>query len=355
MSTGLFVLILILFLGLNTGLIWFFVGRKKEEETEDKGFLYIQNQLNDLSRTVDTKLGESTKEMQSAIRTQFSESAKIIRDVTEGLTKLDETNKQVVSFADQLQSLQNVLNNPKQRGVLGEYFLERVLQDVLPPGSYDTQYKLGKGSDGSDLIVDSVVFVRDQIVPVDAKFSLENYNRMLDQKGALEKASLEKQFINDLKLRIKETAKYIRPDLGTTEFAFMFLPSEGIYYDLLSNKVGSLKDVENNLIQRAANKYKVIIVSPTTFLAYLQTVLQGLNAMKVEEKAKDIIKRVGELGGHLKKHEEFMNKLGNSLGTTVNHYNTASKELGKIDKDVMRISGDSPGLETLNLDKPEEE
>jgi len=353
MSTGILILILVIFLGLNTGLIWFFVGKKKEEQTEDKGFLYIQNQLNDLTRTMDSKLGESTKEMQKAIHTQFSESAKIIRDVTEGLTKLDETNKQVVSFADQLQSLQNVLNNPKQRGVLGEYFLERVLQDVLPPGSYDVQNKIGRTDDGKDLIVDAVVFVRDQKVPIDAKFSLENYNRMIDTENASEKLVLEKQFVNDLKERIKETAKYIRPEEGTTEFAFMFLPSEGIYYDLLSNKVGAIKE-ENNLIQRAANKYKVIIVSPTTFLAYLQTVLQGLNAMKIEDQAKNIIKRVGELGMHLKKYEEFLGKLGNSLGTTVNHYKKASKEFSKIDKDVLRISGDSPGLETLEIEHPDE-
>jgi len=340
---------------LNAGIVWFFFGRKKEEVKDDSGLLFIQNQINELTRTVDTKLGESNKEVQNAIRVQFSESAKIIKEVTEGLTKLDDTNRQVVSFADQLQSLQNILNNPKQRGVLGEYFLERVLQDVLPPDSFNTQYKIGSGDDNKDLIVDAVVFVKDQVVPIDAKFSLENYNRILEEENPVEKVKLEKLFLNDLKERIKETSKYIRPELGTTEFAFMFLPSEGIYYDLLSNKVGSLQDENNSLIQRAASQYKVIIVSPTTFLAYLQTVLQGLNAMKIEETAKDIIKRVGELGRHIKTYEEFMLKLGNTLGTTVNHYNKASKELGKVDKDIMRITGESPGLEPLTIEGPLQE
>lgn len=353
MSTGLIIIIFALFLLINGVLLWYFLAKKAVRGESDKSFLLIQNQLNELTRTMDQKLGESTKEMQKAMTTQFSESAKIIKDVTESLTKLDDTNKQVVSFADQLQSLQNILNNPKQRGVLGEYFLERVLQDVLPPGQFQMQYKIGSNDEGKDLIVDAVVFFKDQVVPIDAKFSLENYNRMVEEQNSSEKNKLEKQFINDLKLRIKETSKYIRPEQGTTEFAFMFLPSEGIYYDLLSNKVGLIQGEDNNLIQRAAKEYKVLIISPTTFLAYLQTVLQGLNAMKIEEEAKNIIKRVGELGRHIKTYEEFLNKLGNTLSTTVNHYTRASKEFNKIDKDVMRITGESPGLESLKIERPE--
>ena len=130
----------------------------------------------------------------------------------------------------------------------------------------------------------------------------------------------------------------------------MFIPHEAIYYDLLVGKVGT--DNDENLIQRAAGKYHVIIVSPTSFLAYLQTVLQGLKALQIEETAQDIIKRVNDLGKHLKTFEEYHGKLGNSLGTVVSHFNTSSKELGKIDKDVMRITGSSPGVEVISLDKP---
>lgn len=322
-------------------LVYFF-----SKEKEDKGLLFIQNQINELNRTMDRKIGESSKQMQA----QFSESAKIIKDVTHGLTKLNETNKQVVSFADQLQHMQDILQNPKQRGVLGEFFLETVLKDVLPKGIYETQYKFENGE-----IVDAVVFVKDQIVPIDAKFSLENYNRMVEHRDPNEKKRLEKQFVNDLKLRIKETSKYIRPEEGTTDFAFMFIPSEGIYYDLLSNKVGLVKDQNNSLIQHAAREHKVIIVSPTTFLAYLQTVLQGLKGMQIEETAKDIIKNVEKLGKHIANHETFMQKLGSALGTTINHYNRAHKELKSIDKDVTKISGSSAGINPLVLEKPEEE
>ena len=138
-------------------------------------------------------------------------------------------------------------------------------------------------------IVDAVVFVKDKIIPIDSKFSLENYNRLIEVKDPSEKERLEKAFVNDLKLRITETSKYIRPAEGTMDFAFMFIPHEAIYYDLLINKIGAVTEDTENLIQRAAGKYKVIIVSPNFFLAYLQAVLQGLKAMQIEETAKKIL------------------------------------------------------------------
>ncbi len=319
-------------------------------KTDDVGLNLILTQLNELSRTVDAKLGQSQREVSESLKFHSSQSNEIIRDVTERLTRLDETNKQVISFADQLQSLENILKNPKQRGILGEYYLETLLKNVMPPGSFEMQYKLGKTDDGEELIPDAVVFVREKIIPIDSKFSLENYNRIVEERDPLEKERLEKVFENDLKNRIMETSKYIRPELGTMEFAFMFIPHEAIYYDLLIGRVG--KGEDENLIQRAANKYKVIIVSPTSFLAYLQTVLQGLNALKIEKDAVEIRKRVGELGTHLKAYEEYHNKLGNSLTTVVNHYTASSKELKKVDKDVMRINGASPQIELIEVDKP---
>jgi DNA recombination protein RmuC len=286
--------------------------------------------------------------MNESVRSQLGESANLIREVTKGLTKLDETNRQVVSFADQLQNLQDILKNPKQRGILGEYYLETLLKNVLAPSQYQMQYAFKNGE-----IVDAVVFVKDKIIPVDSKFSLENYNRMIETGEPTEKVRLEKLFVNDLKIRIQETAKYIRPEEGTMEFAFMFIPHEAIYYDLLINKIGAVTEDTENLIQRAAGKYKVIIVSPTSFLAYLQTVLQGLKAMQIEEKTKEIQKNVANLMNHLKSYEEYHSKLGVSLGTVVNHFNNGSKEFKKIDKDIIKITGESVGFESTLLDKPD--
>ena len=332
----------------------------KEEAKEDVGLKLILEQVNEMSRTLDRKVGDLTKtvdtkidqnsrNMQESMRSQLGESAKLIREVTQGLTKLDETNKQVVSFADQLQNLQDILKNPKHRGILGEYYLETLLKNVLAPGQYQMQYAFKNGE-----IVDAAVFVKDKVIPIDSKFSLENYNKLVEEKNPVEKERLEKAFVNDLKLRIQETSKYIRPAEKTMDFAFMFIPHEAIYYDLLVNKIGASADETDNLIQRAASKYKVIIVSPTSFLAYLQTVLQGLKALQIEETAKDIIKRVGELGVHLKRYDEYHIKLGLSLGTVVSHYNNSGKELKKVDKDVLRITGDAPGLRVKELEKPEE-
>ena len=196
-------------IGLVVGGIFAYIilNRKKENDSRDKtGLNLILTQINELSRTVDHKIGESHKQVNESLKFHSSESNKIIRDVTERLTRLDETNKQVISFADQLQSLENILKNPKQRGILGEYYLETVLKNVLPPGSYQMQYEFPDKT-----IVDAVVFVKDKIIPIDSKFSLENYNKMVEEINAGEKKKLEIIFVNDLKNRITETAKYIQP------------------------------------------------------------------------------------------------------------------------------------------------
>lgn len=365
LSMELAIIILLVLILLFIAYVAFFKQSEIPEiKQDDTGLKLILQQLNEVSRTMDSKMHEMTTTVDSKIHrsndvvqrsleTQFVESQKLIRDITQELSRVSEGQKQVMSFADQLQNLQDILKNPKQRGILGEYYLETLLTNTLPPGSYEMQYKLGKNEVGDDLIPDAVVFVKNTIIPIDSKFSLENYNKLVEERDPVQKDKYEKLFVTDLKNRIAETSKYIQPSLGTLDFAFMFIPHEAIYYDLLTNKVGALREETENLIQRAASKYKVIIVSPTSFLAYLQTVLQGLKAMQIEETAKDIIKRVDELGKHLKSYEEYHGKLGNALGTTINHFNASNKELRKIDKDVMRITGSAMEIETLELPKPE--
>jgi DNA recombination protein RmuC len=309
---------------------------KKEPEKKDDGsFLMLQQQINQIAQAVDSKLSESNKNLQE----QFKHSSDIVRNVTEKLTRLDETNRQVVSFADQLKSLQDILKNPKQRGILGEYYLETVLKNVLPPGSFQMQYGFSNGE-----IVDAVVFVDKRIIPIDSKFSLENYNRMIATNDYVEKKRLETAFVNDLKLRIDETAKYVRPEEKTMDFAFMFIPSEAVYYDLLINKVGVITEDTNNLIYYAGKK-KVVVVSPTSFLAYLQTVLQGLRNQKISEQAQQIIKEVERLNKHLFVYSEHFNRLGQHLDETVGSFNKAKTEFGKIDKDVIKLTGGSPKLD----------
>ncbi len=340
---------------LLVAVIFLLVRKQKPVQQDDSSLRLLLDQMNSLSRTVDSKIGETNKFMSEAMRSQFGESQKLVdrflkevTSMTEKVTRVEETGKQMVGFASELQNLGDLLKNPKQRGVLGEYYLETLLKNVLPPDSYQMQYAFPDGT-----IVDAAVFVKDKVIPVDSKFSLENYNRIVEARDPSEKDRLQKVFTNDLKNRIVETSKYIQPEQGTTEFAFMFIPHEAIYYDLLINKVGAVTDDTENLVQRAAGKYHVIIVSPTSFLAYLQTVLQGLKALQIEETAKEIRKRVEELGKHLKGYEEYHAKLGNALGTVVNHYNASGKAFRQLDKDVLRIAGAAPGIEVEVLDKPD--
>jgi DNA recombination protein RmuC len=301
-----------------------------------------------LNTQITERMDKNQELMRESIMKQFSASSKLITDVTERLTKLDETNKRVVNVADELKVLQNVLQNPKQRGVLGEYYLSQVLENVLPPDRFKLQHKFNNGE-----IADAVIVLeKGKLLPVDSKFSLENYNRLLEATDKLARDELAKEFKNDLKKRIDETAKYIRPSEQTMDYAFMFIPSEAIYYDLLVNKVGLTNTSARDLIEYAFREKNVIIVSPTTFMAYLQTVLQGLRGLQIEEQAKEIQQRVGELGRHITTYEQLMQKLGGSLGTTVNHFNNAHRELKKVDKDVVRIARKAANVEPLALEKP---
>lgn len=320
------------------------------EEVQNSG-LKNRKEMQERLDKIDDRLSSGLKNSSQTLQQQFSQSAKLIREVTSELTTLKETNKQVLGFSEQLQSLENILKNPKQRGILGEYFLESLLGQVLSPNQYKMQYKFTDGE-----IVDAVIFVNEQVIPIDAKFSLEKYNRMMEEKNRERREEIERDFKNDVKKRIDETAKYIRPQEGTADFALMFIPAEGIFYNLLIYKTGTANVNTQNLVEYAFSK-RVMITSPTSFFAYLQTILQGLKALKIEQSVKVIKKNIVNLSKHLNTYKENMDKLGNHLGTTVNSYNHASREFTKIDKDIYKITDGSEGgqNEELLISKPEKE
>lgn len=353
MTTELMVMLVLAAIVAGFGLVIFVLNQRLKELKNASAVELMKSDVTELTRSIGQlqtamgdKLERSNTNIQQSVQKQLSESAKLVADVTQRLAKLDETNRRVVDVADELKTLQNVLSNPKQRGVFGEYYLQTVLDNVLPPGRFQMQYKFKDGE-----MVDAVIFLeKGQILPIDSKFSLENYNRMIEASGKEREALLGK-VKSDLKLRIDETSKYIRPSENTMDFAFMFIPSESLYYDLLINNIGE-GGSSRDLIEYAFRDKRVIIVSPTSFMAYLQTVLQGLRSLQIEEQAKDIQKRVGKLGQHIGKFEVFMQKLGASLSTTVNHYNSAHKELSKVDKDIIKISGSTSAVEVKEVDRP---
>lgn len=324
------IILLVVLVAGNLGMVYLLWRRANEPTTppaplDTAPFTLIQNQMEQMTRAIDQKL------------------LQVVREVS----VTQESTKQVFTIAEQLQNLEKVLTHQKQRGNLGEASLELILGNILPPTAYKMQYEFPGGE-----TVDAVVLTKEGVIPVDAKFSLENYRRLINAIDENQRAELEKDFKNDLKTRIDECAKYVRPKDGTLPFAFMYIPAEAIYYDLLINEVGSVKVNTRNLIDYAYNEKKVIIVSPTTFAAYLQSVLYGFKAFKIEEAAKDISKNVEALGRHLKAYEDYYKRLGTSLSTTVNHYNAAYKELGKVDKDVLRVTGADIGIEMETLERP---
>ena len=319
--------VLWIIIGLLVGGIfaYFVFTKKKETKNEDNpALLMLQQQMAELTREVN----------------------KSLIDVAREQTKTNEATRQFITIADKLGDLEKTLKHQKQRGNWGEASLELILSNTLAPGQYKMQYEFKNKE-----VVDAVIITKEGIIPIDAKFSLDNYDRVVHAIDDRQREELEKEFKNDLKKRIDETAKYVRPEENTLPFAFMYIPAEAIYYDLLVNEVGSIKVNTRNLIDYAYNEKKVIIISPTTFMAYLQSVLYGFKAFKIEESAKEIIKKVEDLGKHLNAYGDYHIKLGNAINTVSNHYNASNKELRKIDKDVLRISGTSPEIALLEVEK----
>lgn len=343
------VLILVVFILLVV--IFYLFSKMWNKSNSNDSFRLLQDQILALNKSLDFKLSESNRNTmrQWEINTSISkEASQKIEEITKKLSSLEETNKQIKDIWSQLEWLESILKNPKQRGILWEYFLENVLKNILPPDNFELQYSFANGE-----IVDWVIFVKEKIIPIDSKFSLENYNKILGEDNLIQKEIYIKDFKNDLKKRIDETSKYIRPSEGTMDFAFMFIPSEWIYYDLLVNKIWTLKSNTIDLIEYAFKEKKVIIVSPTSFYAYLQTVMQGLRALQIEEKAQDIKRHVEKLSRHLDAYEEYLEKLWNSLSTSVNHYNNAYKKFNLIEKDVVKITGEEKDSNIIQLNKPE--
>lgn len=345
-------IVIIAFLVANFVLAMYILFFRKQPKQNDNSQL-IQQNINHLSdnvgklqdqlkQQIDTKLDKN----QESMSRQLAVSARLVKDVTERLTKLDDTNKRVVDVADELKQLQNVLQNPKQRGVLGEFYLEQILQNLLPPSSYSLQHKISPGN-----VVDAAIHLDGKILPIDSKFSLENYNRLMEAKGS-EKEAYSRAFREDLKRRIDETSKYIQTKNGTLDQALMFIPSEAIYYDLLANKVGSSGVSGRDLMQYAAVEKRVVIVGPSTLSAMLQVIVQGLRSLEIQEDTELIRKNIEQLQKHLLAYNTYFGKVGNSLSATVGHYNTASKELGKIDKDIVKIGGGEKVLEINEIDRP---
>ena len=309
--------------------------RKDVAQNAQSSRIEIEGKL----KTINQGISEFQKSTKQNMQLQFSQSNKIVKEVTSELEKIKGTNEQVLNFATQMKSLEKILGNSKQRGILGEIQLENLLANVLPPDLFSMQHKFSNGE-----MVDAVVKVGQFIIPIDAKFSLDNYNKMIESSDPNEIKNLETQFRKDIRSRIDETAKYIRPNEQTTDYAYMFIPADGLYQDLLNSRVGSLQINSRDLVSYAYDK-KVMIVSPMSLFPMLQITVKALHNLKIEKSVQEILANVDKLSKHLNAYQNYHNKLGKTLGTAVNHYNDLSGEFRKIDKDIIKFSPDKKRLD----------
>ena len=338
------IIIAVMSVFLHIGVAWFF------HQREDASVAEMKERLSNLSEQFETKIGEQTRTMDNKItktvESQFEQSQKMIKSITKQLTEVKETNKDVLDITESLEDLEQVLKNQKQRGALGEAGLNLVLENMLEPGSFELQYGFENGD-----VVDAVIHAKDGIIPVDAKFPLSRYQELMDVEDDDKQDKLVREFKRDVKNRIKETAKYIRPDEDTLSFALMYIPAEGIYHDLLVNKVGKTSANTRNLIEFAQEK-SVIIVSPTTLAAYLHTILQGLRAFRIEKNAERIQEGIASLRKHLKSFEKRHKRLGKNLNATVNKYDQTNVKLRGIGGDVRDIIEGNFELDGEAADNP---
>jgi len=294
----------------------------------------LDGKLLSLQDRLEGRFTDASRERGESLLKQAERVGTLERELATRMAALYESQKQSLSIADELRGLQRILRTPAQRGALGEFFLETALRNVLAPRLFQMQYTFPSG-----LRADAVIRYEDKLIPIDAKFSLDNYNRYVESENDAERDAFERATYADFKKRIDETAKYVRPEEGTFEFALMFIPSEALYYDLVVKNVGSAGR-ERSLIEYAHEK-RVIPVSPVVLYAYLQTVLQGIRQLSFAKGAEDIRKRVTELASHLRAYEESMRKVGIGIKNAASAYNGAVSEFAKIDKDVVRIAAES--------------
>ncbi len=279
-----------------------------------------------ISSQVNDRLGQMSQTLQDAnkiISQNLGSTASVFGNVKEQLGRLEVTNKQIVDISRDISSLQELLRAPKFRGAMGEVLLENLLDQVLPKQHYDTQYRFKSGD-----AVDAIIRLGERIVPVDAKFSLENFQKMLEAQDEQAKIVLRRKFIQDVKNRIDEvSSKYILPQENTYDFALMYIPAENVYYEVI---------IKEDIFSYSMSK-KVIPVSPNTFYAYLQVICFGLKGLKVEENAKNILKSLSALGIEIDKFKEEFNTLGGHITNASSKYQESQKRLDKVADKLINI------------------
>jgi DNA recombination protein RmuC len=288
----------------------------------------VDRRLLGVTETMDRRLAE----LDSKVDRRLESASQTTNKIHERLGKVDEATTQMLERAKDLARLEQALRPPKARGGFGELLLENLLRDRLPPAAYEMQFTFDSGER-----VDAVVRV-DRVIPVDSKFPLDNYNRLVEAETDDERQLAERQFARDVKQHIEAiAAKYIRPDEGTYDFAFMYIPVEAVYYELACGKTGALLAY--------AHERRVFPVSPTTFTAYLQVIALGLRGMQIEEHAHEVMAYVAELQRDFDRFADDFDKIGTHIGHAQSKYHEAGKRLDRFETKLERAVEEQEQLE----------
>lgn len=292
----------------------------------------LLTQLDRVTLQVNSRLKENSEALQSQgknVGERLDNAGRVIKEVTASIAKLEESNKRVHDLAKDLNSLQDILKMPKLRGGLGELFLEELLSQIFSRDQYQLQYRFKSGE-----MVDAVIKLRDdQMVCVDAKFPLENFKKMIEEKDEKESEKLRRLFVSDVKKHIDDIAKkYILTDEGTLDFALMYIPAENVYYETI------IKDSSDVSISQYGLQKHVIPVSPNSFNVYLHTILIGMRGMQIEKSAREIFNNLTRLRSEFGKFGEEFELVGTHLGRAQNSYEKSEKRLDKLSDKLSGIS-----------------
>ncbi|MCK4264474.1 MAG: DNA recombination protein RmuC [Candidatus Aminicenantes bacterium] len=316
-------------------LIWYLknttskIEELKNAQKENQALSLMQQQISQLTQNINQQLQNMSGQFQKTT----GHIGSTIGDVKKGLGKMEEVTREVLEKAKNISNLEDLLRAPKFRGGLGELFLGDLLGQILPPAHYDLQYKFKSGE-----IVDAIVRIGSNLVPIDSKFPLENFKKYLSEENSKEKEDFRKKFVSDVKKHIDEIAKkYILPDEDTYDFALMYIPAENIYYEtiLKDESFGEERSIFSYAIQK-----RVIPVSPNSFFAYLQVIVLGLKGLQIEKSAKSIFQALARLQGDLSRFKTDFQMLGTHLVNAKGRFDDAEKRLERFSDKLEIVSGD---------------
>ena len=315
------------------------VKNSRPQGTEPQAMDLLNQSMQGLNQQVTQLLSDSSK----SIAQRLDNTNVVVGDLRQKLGRLEEASKQMLDVGKDISKLQDILQPPKLRGNMGEFFLHDLLAQILPNRNFELQYRFKGGQ-----TVDAVIKLAQGMVPVDAKFPLENFRRVLESDTDDDKKSARKAFIRDVKIHIEAiSSKYIRMDENTLDFALMYIPAENVYYETI------IKDdepgTEPALFTYALAK-RVIPVSPNTFYAYLQTIFLGLRGMRVEEKSREILENIARVQKEFEKFSEAFRLVGQHLDNSSKKYMEAQKRFGALESKIEQVDGLAKGLEAA--DKP---